>query len=338
METFLRNTVKVFLTIGFTLFLLWGSKGFGQGPPTSVSLMLDWFPNADHVPVYVARDKGFFAKRGLDVEILVPANPNDPPKLVAVGTVNFGISYQPSVTVARSQELPIKAIGVLVEHPLSTITFLKESGIKTPADLKGKMVGYSTAPTEVILFEAVAQSAGLTRNDYELINIGFNLTPSLLTGKVDAVVGAYWNYEINELALEGKEAGFFPVEKHGVPDYYELVFIANDGILKKRREVATRFITAIDGAIHFTKRHPEEALQVYFRANPNVRKDLDGRAFRDTLPVFACEGPYSKAAGSRNALRERAKIMLGLTSMGMTYPAARKCVDKGGNTVFNSLT
>ncbi|NIM98435.1 MAG: ABC transporter substrate-binding protein, partial [candidate division Zixibacteria bacterium] len=114
-------------------------------------------------------------------------------------------------------------------------------------------------------FEAVAQAAGLTRNDYELINIGFNLTPSLLTGKVDAVVGAYWNYEINELALEGKEAGYFPVEKHGVPDYYELVFIANDETVKKRREVATRFITAIDGAIHFTKRHPEEALEVYLR-------------------------------------------------------------------------
>ncbi len=287
MEKIFRSTVRAFFTIGFFLVILWGSEGLGQNPPLKVSLMLDWFPNADHVPVYVARDKGFFTQGGLEVEILVPANPNDPPKLVAVGKVDFGISYQPSVTVARSQELPIKAIGILVEHPLSTITFLKESGIKIPADLKGKRVGYSTAPTEVIHFEAVAQSAGLAREDYELINIGFNLTPSLLTGKVDAVVGAYWNYEINELALEGKEAGYFPVEKHGVPDYYELVFITSDGTLKKRREAATRFITAIDGAIRFSKHYPEEALKIYFRANPNVRKDLDGRAFRDTLPVFA---------------------------------------------------
>jgi putative hydroxymethylpyrimidine transport system substrate-binding protein len=287
MEKTFRNTVKAFFAIGFYLFILSGAEGFGQGSPVKVSLMLDWFPNADHVPVYVAQDKGFFTKEGLEVEILVPANPNDPPKLVAVGKVDFGISYQPSVTVARSQELPIKAIGILVEHPLSTITFLKESGIRIPADLKGKTVGYSTAPTEVILFEAVAQSAGLTREDYELINIGFNLTPSLLTGKVDAVVGAYWNYEINELALEGKEAGYFPVEKHGVPDYYELVFITSDGTLKKRREAAARFITAIDEAIRFSKQYPEEALKIYFRANPNVRKELDGRAFRDTLPVFA---------------------------------------------------
>lgn len=287
MEKIFRSTVKAFFTIGFCVFILWGSEGFSQGLPVKVSLMLDWFPNADHVPVYVARDKGFFTKRGLEVEILVPANPNDPPKLVAVGKVDFGISYQPSVTVARSQDLPIKTIGILVEHPLSTITFLKESGIKIPADLKGKTVGYSTAPTEVILFEAVAQSAGLTRKDYELINIGFNLTPSLLTGKVDAVVGAYWNYEINELALEGKEAGYFPVEKHGVPDYYELVFITSDGTLKKRRKMVMQFITAIHEAIRFTKGSPEEALKIYFRANPDVRKELDARAFRDTLPVFA---------------------------------------------------
>jgi putative hydroxymethylpyrimidine transport system substrate-binding protein len=287
MEKAIRSKVRAFFAIGFYLFIFSIPVGFAQDRPAKVTLILDWFPNADHVPVYVARDKGFFTKEGLDVEILVPANPNDPPKLVAVGTVDFGISYQPAVTVARSQELPIKAIGVLVEHPLSTITFLKESGIKIPADLRGKRVGYSTAPTEVILFEAVAQAAGLTRGDYELINIGFNLTPSLLTGKVDAVVGAYWNYEINELALEGKEAEYFPVEKHGVPDYYELVFITSDGSLKRRRKTATRFITAIDKAIGFTKRHPEEALNGYFQANPDVRKELDARAFRDTLPVFA---------------------------------------------------
>ena len=62
---------------------------------------MDWFPNPDHAPVYVAKAKGFFAEQGLDVDIMVPADPNDPLKLVAAGKINFAISYQPSVITAR---------------------------------------------------------------------------------------------------------------------------------------------------------------------------------------------------------------------------------------------
>lgn len=254
---------------------------------TQVTLMLDWFPNADHVPLYAAQQKGIFKQHGLDVELLAPADPSDPLKLVAAGKYPFAVNYQPSVTIARSQGLPVKAIGVLVEHPLNTISFLKESGIKTPSDLKGKTIGYAVGPLDVVLFETIARNAGLQKEDYELINIGFNITPSLLSGKIDAVIGAYWNYEINELALEGKDAGYFPLEEHGVPDFYELVFISNDTFLKQHPETAKRLMAAMRQAIQFTKDHPDDALAAYFKANPDVRKALDEKAFRATLPVFA---------------------------------------------------
>jgi putative hydroxymethylpyrimidine transport system substrate-binding protein len=263
--------------------------------PTKVTLMLDWFPNADHVPLYVAQQKGIFKQHGLDVELLAPADPSDPLKLVAAGKYPFAVNYQPSVTIARSQGLPVKAIGVLVEHPLNTISFLKESGIKTPSDLKGKTIGYAVGPLDVVLFETIARNAGLQKEDYELINIGFNITPSLLSGKIDAVIGAYWNYEINELALEGKDAGYFPLEEHGVPDFYELVFISNDTFLKQHPETVKRLMTAMRQAIQFTKDHPDDALAAYFKANPDVRKALDEKAFRATLPVFATTQTQSAA-------------------------------------------
>jgi putative hydroxymethylpyrimidine transport system substrate-binding protein len=262
---------------------------------TKVTLMLDWFPNADHVPLYVAQQKGIFKQHGLDVELLAPADPSDPLKLVAAGKYPFAVNYQPSVTIARSQGLPVKAIGVLVEHPLNTISFLKESGIKTPSDLKGKTIGYAVGPLDVVLFETIARNAGLQKEDYELINIGFNITPSLLSGKIDAVIGAYWNYEINELALEGKDAGYFPLEEHGVPDFYELVFISNDTFLKQHPETVKRLMTAMRQAIQFTKDHPDDALAAYFKANPDVRKALDEKAFRATLPVFATTQTQSAA-------------------------------------------
>lgn len=261
--------------------------GAQDAQPQKVTLMLDWFPNADHVPIYAAQHKGFFAQHGIEVDILSPSDPSDPLKLVAAGKYPFAVNYQPSVTIARSQGLPVKAIGILVEHPLNTISFLTQSGIKTPADLKGKKIGYAVAPLDVVLFETIAGSAGITKDDYELINIGFNITSSLLSGQIDAVIGAYWNYEINELALEGKEAGFFRLEEHGVPDFYELVFISNDKFLQQHAETAKHFMQAMQQAIQFTKAHPEEALAAYFKANPDVRKELDTRAFRDTLPVFA---------------------------------------------------
>ena len=291
----MKGLIRWAILICMAVLLVSHSVVAQDNKPTKVTLMLDWFPNADHVPLYAAQQTGIFKQHGLDVELLAPADPNDPLKLVAAGKYPFAVNYQPSVTIARSQGLPVKAIGVLVEHPLNTISFLKESGIKTPSDLKGKTIGYAVGPLDVVLFETIARNAGLQKEDYELINIGFNITPSLLSGKIDAVIGAYWNYEINELALEGKDAGYFPLEKHGVPDFYELVFISNDTFLKQHPETAKRLMAAMRQAIQFTKDHPDDALAAYFKANPDVRKALDEKAFRATLPVFATTQTQSEA-------------------------------------------
>ncbi len=254
---------------------------------TKVSLMLDWFPNADHVPIYVAQEQGIFKKHGLKVEILIPAETADPLKIAATGKVDIAINYMPEVIIARSQGLKVKSIGILVEHPLITVLYLKDSGIQTPSDLKGKKIGYAVPHLQEILFRAFARYNGLKDNDYELINIGFNITPSLLTHKVDAVIGAYRNYEKNEVELEGKKPGIFLLEKNGIPDFYELVFISSDRTINKKREQLRAFIKAIDEAIKWTREHPEEALKLYFKANPDVRKDLDRKAFYDTIDLYA---------------------------------------------------
>ncbi len=254
---------------------------------TKVSLMLDWFPNADHVPIYVAQQKGIFEKHGLKVDILIPAETADPLKIAATGKVDIAINYMPEVIIARSEGLKVKSIGVLVEHPLITVLYLKESGIKTPADLKGKRIGYAVPHLQEILFRAFARYNGLKDSDYELINIGFNITPSLLTHKVDAVIGAYRNYEKNEVELEGKEPGVFLLEKNGIPDFYELVFISSDKKIEEKRDALKRFVMAINEAIKWTRENPEKALELYFKANPDVRKKLDQKAFYDTIDLYA---------------------------------------------------
>lgn len=254
-----------------------------------VTLLLDWFPNIDHVPLYVAQENKIFENHGLEVELLWGGDPDAPLKLVAAREYPFAVSYQQSVTIARASEevLPVKSIGLLVEHPLNTISFLKKTGIKTPADFKGKKIGYTVAPLDVLLFNAIAANAGLSEDDYELINVGTNILAPLLSGQIDAVIGPFRNYEINMLKLEGAEADYFALEKHGIPDYYELVIITNDVYLENHPETAKKLMMAVQEAIKFTKEKPDEALQLFFKANPDATKELEELAFRDTLDVFA---------------------------------------------------
>ncbi len=254
-----------------------------------VTLLLDWAPNIDHAPLYVAQENKIFSKHGLEVELLWGGDPDAPLKLVAAEKYPFAVSYQQSVTIARASEevLPVKSIGLLVEHPLNTISFLKKTGIKTPADFKGKKIGYTVAPLDVLLFNAIAANAGLSEDDYELINVGTNIVAPMLSGQIDAVIGPFRNYEINLLKLEGAEADYFALEKHGIPDYYELVIITNDAYLEEHPETAKKLMTAIQEAIQLTKENPDDALQLFFQANPDASKELEELAFRDTLDVFA---------------------------------------------------
>ncbi len=261
-----------------------------------VTLLLDWFPNVDHAPLYVAQEKKLFAKHGLEVDLRWGGDPDAPLKLVAAGKSQFAVSYQQSVTIARAskEELPVKSIGLLVEHPLNTITFLKKSGIKTPADFKGKTIGYTVAPLDVLLFNAIAANAGLTEDEYKLVNIGTNIIAPLMSGQIDAVIGPFRNYEVNLLKLEGAEAGFFALEKHGIPDYYELVIITNDKYLDDNTKTAKNLMMAIQEAIQFTKKNPDTALQLFFQANPDAKKELETLAFRDTVDLFASTQVQSK--------------------------------------------
>ena len=254
-----------------------------------ITLLLDWAPNIDHVPLYVAQEHKIFAKHGLEVELVWGGDPDAPLKLVAAGKYPFAVSYQQSVTIARASEevLPVKSIGLLVEHPLNTISFLKKTGIKTPADFKGKKIGYTVAPLDVLLFNAIAANAGLAKDDYELINVGTNIVAPMLTGQIDAVIGPFRNYEINMLKLEGAEADYFALEKHGIPDYYELVIITNDAYSENHPETSKKLMMAIQEAIKFTKEKPDDALQLFFQANPDATKELEELAFRDTLDLFA---------------------------------------------------
>jgi putative hydroxymethylpyrimidine transport system substrate-binding protein len=252
---------------------------------TRLTLLLDWFVNPDHGPLFVAEELGYFAENGLKVEMIAPADPNDPPKLVAAGRADVAISYQPQLHLQVAEGLPVMRVATLVATPLNTLVVLKDGPIASLADLKGRKIGFSVGGFESALLAAMLGAAKLTLKDVTMVNVNFNLSPALVTGQVDAVIGAYRNFELNQLDLLGKPGRAFFVEEHGVPSYDELILIANRD--KMDAGALRRLIDAIERGRRYMANHPAESWELFRKGRKDVDNELNVRAWRDTLPRFA---------------------------------------------------
>ena len=250
-----------------------------------LTVLLDWFVNPDHAPLIIAREKGFFADNGLDVELIAPADPNDPPKLVAAGQAPLAVSYQPQLHVQVDAGLPLSRIATLVATPLNSLVVLKDGPIKSIADLKGRKIGFSIGGFEDTLLTAMLGKYGLSLDDVELVNVNFSLSPALISGQVDAVIGAFRNFELNQMDIIGKPGLAFYPEEEGVPVYDELIVVANSAHLDDPR--LPRFVNALEQATQFLINHPAESWAMFIRAYPDLDDELNRRAWRDTLPRFA---------------------------------------------------
>ena len=259
------------------------------GEPEPLELMLDFFPNADHAPIYAAEAGGHFEDVGLDVQIRQPPDPASPLKHVVGGRVDLAISYEPEVLRARDKGLAVEAVGALVQAPLTSIISLPKARIQRPEDLDGKVVGTAGIDYQTAYLESIAKQAGA---DVERRDVGFNLSGALLAGKVDATLGAFWNYEGTDLRLRGRNPNIIRIEQAGVPTYDELVFVANSD---REDDRIKRFIAAVERGVDDLRRRPSEALAGLLKAN----RDLDPRLQREvldvTLPLF--EAPADRPYG-----------------------------------------
>ena len=251
-----------------------------------VELMLDYFPNADHAGIYAAQAAGHFEQAGLDVEIRTPPDPSAPIKQVAAGNVDLAISYEPEVFRARDIGLNVVSIAAIVQEPLTSIISLPKAKIRTPRDLKGKTVGTAGIDYQTAYLETILAEAGLNTDSVKERNVGFNLTPALLTGKVDATLGAFWNYEGTDLRLRGKRPQIIRMEDAGVPTYNELVLVANGDALERDNGKLRAFIGALSRGTRDLRENPDEAIEGLLEANPDLDPELQRAVVRVTLPLF----------------------------------------------------
>ncbi|MFK8079427.1 MAG: ABC transporter substrate-binding protein [Granulosicoccus sp.] len=251
-----------------------------------LTVLLDWFANPDHAQLVLAEELGYFKDLDLEIEMIEPTDPSLPPKMVAAGKADIAITYQPQLHVQVSQGLPLVRFGTLVSTPLNSLVVLKDGLIKSIGDLAGKKVGFSVGGFEDALLMTMLETQGLTLKDVELVNVNFSLSPSLLTGQVDAVIGAFRNFELNQMDIEGRPGAAFYPEEHGVPLYDELILVANRDEFDN--PALGRFIDAIQRATTYIVNHPQEAWELFRNSDPDtLDNELNRRAWLDTLPRLA---------------------------------------------------
>jgi len=268
--------------IAFATCLLLATPAIAQD---KLTLVLDWFVNPNHGPIIVAQERGYFADENLEVEVIAPADPSAPPKMAAAGQADLAISYQPQLHLQIAQGLPLRRVGTLVASPLNCLLVLEDGPIDTVADLKGGKIGFSVAGVEEALLKALLRDAGLTMTDIELINVNWSLSPALMSGQVDAVIGAYRNFELNQMEIEEVAGRCMFLEEMGVPSYDELIYVANPDTVDM--DAVARFLRATEKATQYIINHPQTSWEIFSGTSVDLQDRLNEMAWADTLPRFA---------------------------------------------------
>jgi putative hydroxymethylpyrimidine transport system substrate-binding protein len=250
-----------------------------------MTLILDWFVNPNHGPIIIAQENGYFAEAGLEIEVIAPADPADPPKMAAAGRADLAISYQPQLHLQVAEGLPLVRVGTLVASPLNCLLVLKDGPMATIADLKGGKIGFSVAGVEEALLSTILASNGVSMEEIELVNVNWSLSPALMSGQVDAVIGAFRNFELNQMEIEGIEGRCFFLEEEGLPAYDELIYVANPETMDVDK--LRRFMAATEKATQYIVNHPVESWEVFAATSTELNDELNAKAWVDTIPRFA---------------------------------------------------
>lgn len=261
---------------------------------TEIDVVLDWYPNAVHAFIYEAIAKGYYEEEGLKVNIRFPSNENDALSLVAAGQAEIGVYYmQDLITTKTNQDVPITSIGSIVQAPLNIILSLKDKNITSPKDLEGKTIGYAGTELSGAIVKSMMEASNVPFDDNNLINVGFDLMASMTTGQVDATIGCYINHEVPQMEEEGFEVNYFNVTDYGVPNYYELVFLANDSTIENNPELLKAFLRASKKGFDNMAANPEAALETLLNnqneENFPLSATVETQSMNALLPLMATE-------------------------------------------------
>lgn len=255
---------------------------FAQTQP--IKIILDWYLNPDHAPLFVAQERGYFKQEGISVELIQPADTADGPKLVAAEQADLALTYQPGFMQQVDIGLPLVRVGSLINHPLETILVLESGPTHHITDLKGKTIGYSNPAADTFMLDMMLRYHNLSLSDVHTVDVRFSLLHALLTGNIDAIAGGMRNVEPILMKLNGHPARLFYPEKNGIPPYDELIFVANKKHSSDPR--FRKFFVALKKGANYLKRHPQSTWKAFAKAHPE-KGDMSRLSWFASIPYFS---------------------------------------------------
>ena len=251
-----------------------------------ISLALDWYPNSNHAGIYYGIDNGYFEENDINVDVYTPSDPASILQTVASGRDEFGISYQPDLLLARSEGIPVVAVHSIVKRPLNSIMTLGDSGIDNPSKLKNKTIGYPGIPLNIGILSSILEEQDLTIDDVNLVDVGFDLVPALLSERVDAIIGAFWSHESILIELEGREVNILKFEEWGIPKYHELVLVTSEEYFKNNEEIVEKFVDAFSRGYEKSIENNDESMEALIAAFPEVNIELETQGIKLLSPLW----------------------------------------------------
>ena len=272
---------KLLLIIVFTLISCSNEQEL-----IDISLALDWYPNSNHAGIYYGIDNGYFEENDINVDVYTPSDPASILQTVASGRDEFGISYQPDLLLARSEGIPVLAVHSIVKTPLNSIMTLGDSGIDNPSKLKNKTIGYPGIPLNIGILTSILEEQDLTIDDVNLVDVGFDLVPALLSERVDAIIGAFWSHESILIELEGREVNILKFEEWGIPKYHELVLVTSEEYFKNNEEIVEKFVDAFSRGYKKSIENNDESMEALIAAFPEVNIELETQGIKLLSPLW----------------------------------------------------
>lgn len=241
----------------------------------TINFVLDWTPNTNHTGLYVAKELGYFAAEGLEVNIVQP--PEDgATALVGSGKADFGVDFQDSLAPAfdKATAVPVTAVATIIQHNTSGIISLKSKGITSPKKLEGKTYATWDMPVEKAIMKHVMTQDGGNFSKLKMVPSTVQDVVAALNTNIDAV-WIYYAWDGIATKVKGLDTNYFQFKDiDPVLDYYTPVIIANNTFLKNKPETAKKFLSAVKKGYEYAIAHPTEAANILCKADPTLDKKI----------------------------------------------------------------